>query len=414
MNIFEERESQVRSYCRSFPVVFTNAKMATLIDENGKEYIDFFAGAGALNYGHNNPFIKDKIIDYIANDGVMHALDMFAGAKAEFLEIFQEKILKPRGLEHKVAFCGPTGTNAIEAALKLARKVKGRSGVFAFTGSFHGMTLGSASITSNEDLRKSVGVSLSDVTFMPYPYGFYETFDTIEYIEQVLSDNHSGVDKPAAIFLETVQCEGGVCVAPIEWLQRLRALCDKHDILLAVDDIQAGCGRTGSFFSFERADIIPDIIVLSKSISGYGLPMSLLLMKPELDIWSPGEHNGTFRGVQIAFVGAKAAIEYRESVDLDQETKRKSEWLQSYITDNILPLSDQFEMRGLGLVIGIDVKDGVLAKKITDECFRQGLIMERAGRDDEVLKFMPPLIITDEELQKGSMIVKDAIVKILS
>ena len=409
MSIFEERESQVRSYCRSFPVVFEKSKMSTLYDENGNEYLDFFAGAGALNYGHNNDYIKKQILEYIESDGITHSLDMFAGAKREFLQIFQDKILQPRGLDHKIAFCGPTGTNAAEAALKLARKKKQRSGIFAFTGSFHGMSMGSASVTSGINFSKSIGVNRVGVTFLPYPFGFYSTFDTIAYMEEVLKDNHSGVELPAAVILETVQCEGGICVAPVEWLKRLRALCDKYDILLIVDDIQAGCGRTGNFFSFERAGIIPDMIILSKSISGYGLPMSLLLIRPDCDIWEPAEHNGTFRGVQIAFVGAKAAIEYRESMDFDTQTQWKSKLLSNYIENEIISKHPEFEWRGLGLVQGIDVRDGAMAKKITAECFSKRLVMERAGRNDEVLKIMPPLVVTDDELLKGAQIIKEAI-----
>ncbi len=412
MNIFEERESQVRSYCRSFPVVFTHSKMSTLTDENQNHYLDFFSGAGALNYGHNNDYIKKQIIAYLEDDGITHSLDMYAGAKKEFLEVFQEKILKPRKLNYKVAFTGPTGTNANEAALKLARKVKGRSGIFAFTGSFHGMSMGSAAATSGISFEKSVGVNRVGVTFMPFPHGFYATFDTIRYIEEVLNDDHSGVEKPAAIFLETIQCEGGICVAPVEWLQRLRKLCDEHDILLVVDDIQTGCGRTGHFFSFERAGIVPDMVVLSKSISGYGLPMAMLLLKPELDIWAPAEHNGTFRGVQLAFVGAKAAIEFRESYDFDGETRRKGKIAEDFIKKHILPMNPKLEMRGMGLLIGIDTHDGDLAKKITAECFAHGLVMERAGRNDEVVKLMPPLVITDEELQKGLDIINKAFAKI--
>ena len=383
--------------------------MSTLYDENGNEYLDFFAGAGALNYGHNNDYIKKQILEYIESDGITHSLDMFAGAKRSFLQLFQDKILEPRGLDHKIAFCGPTGTNAAEAALKLARKKKQRSGIFAFTGSFHGMSMGSASVTSGINFSKSIGVNRVGVTFLPYPFGFYNTFDTIAYMEEVLKDNHSGVELPAAVILETVQCEGGICVAPVEWLKRLRALCDKYDILLIVDDIQAGCGRTGSFFSFERAGIIPDMIILSKSISGYGLPMSLLLIRPDCDIWEPAEHNGTFRGVQIAFVGAKAAIEYRESMDFDTQTQRKSKLLADYLEKEIISKHPEFEWRGLGLVQGIDVRDGAMAKKITAECFSNRLVMERAGRDDEVLKIMPPLVITDDELLKGAQIIKEAI-----
>ncbi|MXO80391.1 aminotransferase class III-fold pyridoxal phosphate-dependent enzyme, partial [Paenibacillus sp. OT2-17] len=345
MNTFEALESNVRSYCRSFPVVFNKAKNDVLYTEAGKGYIDFFAGAGALNYGHNNDFMKNRILDYLSSDRIMHGLDMYTTAKQEFIESFSERILQPKGLNYKLQFCGPTGTNAVEAALKLARKVKNRNGIFAFMGAFHGMSLGSLSITSNNSMRESAGVPLNNVTFIPYNSTF-NGMDTILYMEQLLTDTHSGVEKPAAIILETVQAEGGIHIADTEWLRDLRQLCDDHDILLIVDDIQVGCGRVGSFFSFERAGIVPDMVVLSKSISGYGLPMSLLLLKPELDIWSPGEHNGTFRGNQLAFVGAKAALEFRDTVELEAQVKEKEAFVQQFLREHIQSIDPLIEIRG--------------------------------------------------------------------
>jgi diaminobutyrate-2-oxoglutarate transaminase len=385
--------------------------MARLYDENGRQYIDFFAGAGALNYGHNNDYIKSRILEYFQNDGVTHALDMYTNAQKNFLEAFEEKILKPRNLNYKVQFCGPTGANSVEAALKLARKAKGRSGIFAFTGSFHGMTMGSSSVTSNTDYQKVIGTQMTGVTFMPFPFGFYESFDTISYIEEVLKDPNSGVAKPAAIILETVQCDGGICVAPEDWLVRLRALCDAYDVLLIVDDVQAGCGRTGNFFSFERAGIVPDIVTVSKSISGYGLPMAIVLIKPELDVWAPGEHTGTFRGFQPAYVGAAAALEYREIADIDNETRRKGAIAYKYLKENVETLSDAIDVRGLGLLYGIDCHDTRLSKAVVAECFKNGLIIERTGRNDEVVKFLPPLIIPEEDMMAGLKILRDAVAK---
>ena len=410
-SIFEKLESEVRGYCRSFPTVFTKAKNAAMYDENGKEYIDFFAGAGALNYGHNNDYIKNKIIEYLENDGITHALDMYTNPQKKFLEAFEEKILKPRGLNYKVQFCGPTGANSVEAALKLARKVKKRQGIFAFTGSFHGMTMGASSVTSNTDYQANIGTQTTGVTFLPFPFGFYESFDTIAYMEELLKDPNSGVAKPAAVIIETVQCDGGICIAPEEWLVRLRALLDKYDILLIVDDVQAGCGRTGEFFSFERAGIIPDIVTVSKSISGYGLPMSIVLMKPELDVWKPGDHTGTFRGFQLAFIGAVAALELREQLNIDKETKRKGAIAYKYMKENIEPLSDNISVRGIGMLYGIDCHDTVLSKAIVTECFENGLIIERTGRNDEVIKFLPPLIIEEDRMLKGLEILKNAVAK---
>lgn len=411
-NTFEMLESNVRSYCRSFPDVFVRAKGSMLYAQSGKAYIDFFAGAGALNYGHNNEFIKERLIQYLQSDGLSHGLDMYTSAKETFLQTFSDKILRPRGLNYKLQFCGPTGTNAVEAALKLARKVKGRTGVFSFIGAFHGMSLGSLSATSSLYHREAGGLPLHDVTFMPFPTGFIDNLDTIGYMEAVLTDDHSGIAKPAAIILETMQAEGGLNAAPTQWLQQLRELCDRHDILLIVDDIQVGCGRTGSFFSFERAGIVPDMVVLSKSISGYGLPMSLLLLKPELDVWQPAEHNGTFRGNQLAFVGATAALEFRESTQLDAETERKAQFVEQYLKEHILPIHPCLMMRGMGLIWGIDVsacRDEHLSKAIVSRCYELGLIVERAGRQDMVVKLMPALTISMDELAAGCEIFKQAV-----
>ncbi|MEH2405963.1 diaminobutyrate--2-oxoglutarate transaminase [Nostoc sp.] len=411
MNVFEKCESNVRSYCRSFPAIFHRAKGSIIYSESGEEYIDFLAGAGALNYGHNNDYIKQKVLSYLDADGIAHGLDMYTSAKEKFLAKFSEVVLTSKKLDYHVQFCGPTGTNAVEAALKLARKIKKRSGIFSFMGAYHGMTLGSLSISGNTEIRAGAIGTSNNVTFMPYPYGFMESFDTIEFIESVLNDINSGIEKPAAIIFETVQAEGGIIVAPIEWMQRLRKLCDKHDILLICDDIQVGCGRIGSFFSFERADIIPDMVVLSKSISGYGFPMSLLLIKPELDIWEPGEHTGTFRGNQLAFVGGTAALEYRESSNLEQDVKVKEFFLKKFLTEEIAPISENINIRGIGMIWGIDVVNfgsGSFAKKITSCCFELGLIIERVGRNDTVIKILPPLTIEMPTLRKGCSIIKQA------
>ncbi len=409
--VFEEYESEVRSYCRHFPTVFTKAKGAYFYDEDGNKYIDFFCGAGAVNYGHNNPEIKKKLIEYLENDGVMHALDMYTVPKREFIETFEEKVLKPRGLNYKIQFPGPTGTNANEAALKLARKVKKRRNVFAFMGAFHGMTLGSLALTTDKSSRGGAGVPLENVTFIPAPYMFPE-LDTIAYMQKLLDDDHSGIEKPAAVFLETIQAEGGIRVFDVEWLQRVRKFCDDNDILMVVDDVQVGCCRSGTFFSFERANIQPDIVTMSKSIGGYGLPLAITLFKPELDVWTPGEHNGTFRGNQLAFVAAKGGLEYMLANNIESETRRKGELVKEFITNEILPLDSRLELRGMGLIWGIEFENIPvvgLADKVIEKCFENGLIIEGAGRKNSVVKLMPPLVVEDETLIEGMKIIKKAV-----
>ncbi len=308
MTIFEHRESAVRSYCRTWPKVFDRAAGSWLYDEDGRAYLDFFTGASALNYGHNNPALKRALLDYLAGDRVIHSLDMHTVAKAEFLTAFDEIILQPRQLDYRVQFPGPGGANAVEAALKLARKVTGRTEVIAFTGAFHGMTLGALAVTGSKFHRDGAGVPLPNAIQVPFGCRLDGGDAGSPGIERLLQDSGAELDEVAAVIVETVQGEGGINVAPLEWLSELAELCQRHGILLIVDDVQMGCGRTGPFFSFEAAGIKPDIVCLSKSISGYGLPLALTLIRPDLDIWKPGEHNGTFRGINPAFVTGTAAL----------------------------------------------------------------------------------------------------------
>lgn len=415
LSVFEKCESEVRSYCRKFPTEYVYAKNAILTDAEGKDYIDFFAGAGAINYGHNNKYIKSAILDYLQEDRIIHALDMYTQAKEEFLVTFRDKILREKGYDYKVMCCGSTGTNAVEAALKLCRKNKKRSNVFAFSGAFHGMTLGSLAMTTDRTSRNGAGTSLTNVSFMPYYNAFPNPDASLDYMEYVLSDDHSGIDKPAAVFLETVQAEGGIYPAPVSWLKRLRELCDKYDILMVVDDIQVGVGRTGSFFSFERAGIVPDMVTLSKSISGLGLPMSLLLIRPELDIFTPAEHNGTFRGHQLSFVGARAGVEYYIEHNLDSEVSEKELIIKEFLNDRIATIDDRLEIRGIGMIWGIDFSkiDSKLAAEASHRCFDDNLVIELAGRQDCVLKILPPLTIEKEQLVTGLEIIEKTIESIL-
>lgn len=412
--IFEAVESNVRSYCRSFPTVFTKAKGALMTDENGKTYIDFFAGAGALNYGHNPDLMISRVVEYLQSDGILHSMDMYAPAKREFLEYFQEKILAPRGLNYRIQFAGPTGTNAVEAAIKLARMVKGRENIFAFMGAFHGMTFGALALTTDRCSRDAAGQSLPNVTHIPAPYMF-PGLDTIAYMETLLTDDHSGVEKPAAIILETVQADGGIYVFDAQWLRDLRDLCDRHDILLIADDVQVGNGRTGTFFSFERAGIIPDMVTISKSIGGCGFPLSLVLFKPELDAWVPGQHTGTFRGNQLSLIAGKAGLEMFVEGKLEAETKRKAKIFEDFLRDEILPMDSRLSYRGIGMIWGLDFSKFPedMTKPLIAACFKNGLILERVGRDNNVLKLMPPVVIPDELLLEGLGILKKSLAEIL-
>lgn len=413
---FETYESQVRSYCRHFPTVFTKAVGSEMFDEDGKRYVDFFCGAGAVNYGHNNPYITSQVISYLQQGGIVHGMDMYTGPKRAFLTTLQERILKPRGYNYKIMCCGPTGTNAIEAALKLARKYTGRSNVFAFMGCFHGMTQGALSLTTEAYARDAAGVALGNVTHIPAPYMFPE-LDVLAYMQRLIDDDHSGAAKPAALVMETVQAEGGIYPFTNEFLQGCEEFCRRNGILFIVDDIQAGVGRTGTFFSFERAGIHPDMVAMSKSIGGGGYPLSLLYINPEEDIWKPAEHNGTFRGFQLAFVAGKAGIDYLVDQDLEAQVQRKAKIIEDYIMQEILPLDSRLHHRGLGLMWGIDcdkLGGNPFSDAVTVACFNRNLVIERAGRDSSVVKIMPALTIPDEILLEGLAIVKEAFQEVLA
>ena len=413
MTVFDRLESEVQSYARSFPVTFEKAEGAWLTDENGNRYLDFLAGAGSLNYGHNHPVLQEKLIDYIKSNGITHGLDMHTKAKEAFLTAFEDKILKPRDMEYKVQFTGPTGTNAVEAALKLARRVKGRETVISFTNGFHGCTLGALAVTGNEHHRGAAGVSLDNAVAVPFDGYMGDSVDTVDYLDRVLSDNSSGVSLPAAVIVEAVQGEGGLNAADFGWLRKLEQTCRKHDILLIVDDIQAGCGRTGTFFSFEPAGIKPDMVTLSKSLSAYGLPFAVLLMKPEFDVWHPGEHNGTFRGNNHAFVTAAAALDHFWSDDtFASEVSDKAEFLGKRLEEISERYGDgKIYSKGRGLMQGICFESGELASKVTKECFKHNLIIETSGPEDEVVKCLVPLIISKQDLGHGLDILELATAK---
>ncbi len=408
-------ESQVRSYSRSWPVVFDRAVASTMFAEDGTAYLDFFAGAGALNYGHNNPQLKKAVVDYFTDDRVIHSLDMFTTARRDFLETFSTHILQPRGLDYKVIFPGPGGTNAVEAALKLARKVTGRESVVNFTNAFHGMTLGALAVTGNSLKRGGAGVPLVHATPMPYDDYFGGEYPDFLYFEKLLDDSGSGLNKPAAVIVESVQGEGGINVARIEWLRGLSALCKKHQILLILDDIQMGCGRTGAFFSFEEAGIVPDMVCLSKSISGYGLPMAVTLVRPELDIWEPGEHNGTFRGIGPAFTSAAEAIRVFWSDDtLEKSTISKGLKIESHFNRLVADYpQSNLTAKGRGLARGLQFESGELASQVCREAFARGLLMETSGPEGEVMKILPALTITDEELDRGLALIELSVAAVL-
>ncbi len=414
MSIFEQRESNIRGYCRTYPVVFDSASNARQIDEDGKQYIDFFAGAGVLNFGHNNPKMKQAMIDYLQRDGVTHSLDMHTTAKREFMQAFVDTVLAPRKMPHKLQFIGPTGTNAVEAALKLARRATDRREIVAFSKGFHGMTLGALACTANQYFRGAAGVPLNHVSHQPY--GCDEPcagctlgcgLDSLAALRANYLDGSSGRTPPAAFLVEVIQAEGGVNVADHAWLQALQALAKEVGALLIVDDIQVGCGRTGSYFSFDDMGLDPDIICLAKGLGGMGTPIAMNLIKPEFDkLWSPGEHTGTFRGQNLSFVAGREALRYFEDEHFMSQVRAKAKEMRTALS-GLITHCQGIQLRGRGMILGLDVGSGERAKAIVDQCFRAGLLVSACGSGGRVVKLIPPLTIDNDDLQQGLNILSE-------
>lgn len=399
-DVFSRRESNARSYCRAIPALFNRASGSELFDADGNRYIDFLAGCSSLNYGHNDPDMKDALIAHIAADGVAQGLDMHTDAKQSFLAAFDECILKPRAMDHRVMFTGPTGANAVEAAMKIARKSTGRTNIVAFTNGFHGVTMGALAATGNGYHRGGAAMDTSGVTRLPYE-DYAKGVDSAQLLEQMLADPSGGVDAPAAIILETVQGEGGLNAASDNWLRRIERIARDHGALLIIDDIQAGCGRSGQFFSFEKAGLNPDLITMAKSISGFGLPMALVLVRPAHDVFGPAEHNGTFRGNTHAFVTATTAI---RKFWADDRFERELELKSERLTLNLQKIADLLpgaRVKGRGMMKGVDVGSGELAAAICARSFELGLIVETSGAHDEVVKILAPLTTPESLFDEG-------------
>jgi diaminobutyrate-2-oxoglutarate transaminase len=400
--VFEEIESNVRYYCRRWPVVFTSASGAIIRDESGREYLDFFSGAGALSYGHNNPAFIDVAIDHLRSGRIVQSVDSYTSEKRAFLEALRDILLAPRGLDMVAQFVGPTGATAVEAALQLAQRVTGRSGVVAFDGGYHGMSAGAACVSSSLD-KRSWQHQAGLTSFLPYVSQV--TDRDLSHLDAVLGAR-IGNDRPGALIIETTQGEGGARAFDPHYLLEVRRRCTRSGVIVIADEVQAGVGRTGPFFSFEGTGLEPDIVCLSKSLSGLGLPMAMTLVLREHDQWCPGEFTGTFRGPNLAFATATALLDtYWRSSDLKAQIARLSEVARSALA----LMASEFEdtgvatatVRGRGLLLGLDVGNGAIASAVADEAFSRGLLVETCGVGGGTIKLLPPLVIEDAALGAG-------------
>lgn len=425
------RESNARSYPRRLPIALRKGKGIYVQDTKGNMYVDCLAGAGALALGHNHPIVVDAIQQALREEVPLQTLDLTTPIKDEFIKRLLTCLPDSFAGDARIQFCGPSGADATEAAVKLVKNATGRRVILSFHGGYHGMTNGALSLTGCLSPKEAVPGLMADVHFLPFPYEYRCPFGTggeeghrlsSRYIERLLDDPNSGIVMPAAMIVEVVQGEGGVIPAPDDWLREIRRITSERKIPLIIDEVQTGLGRTGALFGFERAGIIPDVLLLSKAIGG-GLPLSVVLYKSELDLWSAGAHAGTFRGNQLAMAAGIATMKFIQEHGLDQHAAAMGERL----LERLLQLQRECpivgDVRGRGLMIGVEIidpsgepdhrgiypADPVMARNIQAQALRRGLIVELGGRHDVVVRFLPPLIVTAEEIDVIACLFADSI-----
>jgi diaminobutyrate-2-oxoglutarate transaminase len=424
-----ERESAARTYARSFPIVPVRARGMVIEGADGGRYLDCLAGAGTLALGHNHPKVTEAIQRVLASGAPLHMLDVATPEKDDFTTALLETVPPELAAKAKVHFCGPAGTDAVEAALKLTRMATGGRQVLAFTGAYHGMTSGALGVTADAALRGHAGGQ--DVYRLPFPYAYRCPFGVggergadiaAAYTRAMLADDHSGVVNPAAMILEPVQGEGGVVPAPDGWLRAMRDVTRHHGIPLIADEVQTGAGRTGTFWGVDRSGVVPDVMVLSKAIGG-SLPLAVIVYAEELDVWPAGAHTGTFRGNQLAMAAGAATLREIRAQDLPRRAEEAGAALLAGLR-TIRGAHPSFgDVRGRGLMLGVEIvdpyaaPDGLgarppapwLARAIRAECLERGLIVELGGRQGAVLRLLPPLVITDQQVDAVLQRLADAV-----
>jgi diaminobutyrate-2-oxoglutarate transaminase len=417
LSFLKSVESNARTYAAKFECIFETGRGSRIWDTQGNEYIDCLSNAGTLALGHNNPEVRETVQAFISSDHIMQGLDLATPAKVNFVKQLFGLLPESMRGETKIQFCGPTGSDAVEAAMKLSRFYSQRQNIIAFHGAYHGMTSGALSAMGNLTPKSGPGISSGSVHFAPFPYRFRCPFGTdgsetdrltINYLRTLLSDPEGGVAKPAAVIVEVVQGEGGCIPASDEWLRSVRNITAAHDVLLIIDEVQTGFGRTGNMFAFERAGIRPDVVVLSKAVGG-GYPLAVVLYDQRLDVWPRGMHAGTFRGNQIAMVAGRSTMQIIERDNLALNAKK----MGILLLDGLQQLAHQYpilgDVRGRGLMLGVEVvkpaldgtaaaADGAAARAIQQACFKNGLILETGGRHGSVLRLLPPLIINESDV----------------
>jgi len=428
-----EKESNARTYAKNFKIAIDQARGIYVKDVDGNLYFDCLCGAGALGLGHNHPVVKEAILKVINADIPLLTLDITTPVKDQFVEYLFTLLPEEFAKDARIQFCGPSGADAIEAALKLVKIATGRSGIMAFSGGFHGQTNGALALMGNTNTKSSVPGLMPNVNFLPFPYQYRnpmgisgaEDCDVacINYIENLLCDDESGIVKPAAVILEAVQGEGGVIPASNFFMREIRRITKEHDIILIIDEVQAGIGRTGKMFAFEHSGITPDVVVLSKAIGG-SLPLAVMVYNKKLDVWKPGAHTGTFRGNQLALATGHATLKFIKENNLSERAMDLGKIFKANFEKMQQAIKSIGDIRVRGLMIGIELinpdlpKNRLghpagfpeLARKMREECLNRGLIVELGGRRSSVVRMFPPLIITEEQIKQVCTIFTEALV----
>ncbi len=430
----EATESNARSYPRKFPIALNKAKGSWIEDVEGNRYLDFLCGAGTLALGHNNEQVNAAMIELINSEAPLHTLDLTTPTKDTFVQTLEALLPGELRNNAKIQFCSPSGTDAVDAAIKLCKTATGRSTVVSFTGAYHGMGHGALSLTGNLSAKGPIQNLMGGVQFLPYPYSYRCPFGlggdagtdaACAYFERVLTDPESGIAKPAAVILEPIQGEGGVIPAPVKFLQTVRRVTKQLNIPLIADEIQCGIGRSGKFFAFEYADIVPDVILCSKAIGG-SQPLAVVVYNKELDKWQPGAHAGTFRGNQLAMKAGTVVMNTVSQESFLAEVRRKGDYLRTKMNELKESVSIIGDVRGKGLMMGIEFVDpsqskdslgslpgsGAISAAVQHECFENKLIMEKGGRNGAVMRCLCALTVTDEEINTMISIFSAAVKKI--
>ncbi|MGQ7890496.1 aspartate aminotransferase family protein [Paenibacillus sp. WC2504] len=426
-----QRESNARSYPRRLPIAIQEAEGIYVKDMDGKVYYDCLAGAGTLALGHNHPVVVDAIKQMLDSKRPLHTLDLTTPLKEQFVDELFASLPEEFAKNARIQFCGPTGGDAIEAAIKLVKTATGNRSILSFQGGYHGSTHAAMSLSGTLGQKEKVNGLIPDVHFMPYPYAYRCPFGvggeqthelSSRYIENLLDDPESGIVSPAGMIFEVVQGEGGSIPAPVEWLREMRRITQERNIPLIIDEVQTGLGRTGKLFAFEHAGIIPDVLVLSKAIGG-SLPLSVVIYNSKLDVWKPGAHIGTFRGNQMAMAAGLATLKFIKEHDVPGNVEKLGQHLRKHLNELKLDVNCIGDVRGRGLMVGVEIVNAKaaldrlchypqypeLARRIQQECFNRGLILEVGGRHSSVMRFLPPLIVTQQQLDEIARLFSEAV-----